>query len=224
MQVSVTVSSNVDGYPGLYLWDYGIDNISVQSPDSDGYVNGVGGFAFAFPEAMADLANISVVQNWNANITTNSDGTTALYAGSNGGSDPNPLTAGTPEPIYALSPGQSMHISFTTLLREVMNIQGCSNNSNPSSCAQALKAIVLILAQRRHAPLGQLASGSGAVSDGGLRLSLGAHAPQSAVPRPKLVRVQAVDSGGSCSTYLDSRASVAAEPGRIWTLHGQPWL
>ena len=84
------------------------------------------------------------------------------------------------------------HFTFTTLPRNVLDVPGCSSNSY-SSCAEAVKVPAAILMQERHIPLGQLAYGAGAVSDGGLGLSLGqtSHTFRQRKLSPRLVRVQA---------------------------------
>jgi hypothetical protein len=145
IQVSVSVYSSAD----LYWWYYSVSNISATSgSQGDSYVNGLGGFEISFPQAMNDLGNITPAANWSFSTSANSDGTTLLSFSSNWGYDPDQQLD---EPIYALQPGQSMQLSFTTLPRQILDVQACGGGSL-SSCAEAGTAAVLVLSRGRRRP------------------------------------------------------------------------
>ena len=129
-QISVTVSvhSNVDGYPGLYVWDYKIQNISLNNTSVRAAASGVTRFAINFPDPMGDLANLSGPQNWDIwadpEGVTETDWLITESQGDSGGY------------LWSIQTGQTAHVRFTTLPRQVLDVSGCPHD-NSAPCAAA---------------------------------------------------------------------------------------
>ncbi len=144
MTVTVRVYKDVPGFSGLYKWDYEITNNSINSIHGDDAVNGVGYFDFYTGNQINDLANLTPADNWSS-YTATTDYGTYVSVTSGMGPDPNPLTFGEYQHIYALQPGQTMHFSFTTFPRGVKTLDACQFSADGGladivNCAWATKA------------------------------------------------------------------------------------
>jgi hypothetical protein len=115
MQITVTVYSNVTGYPDLYRWDYQISDVTASNPVE---------LLLIQPSPLPDIANTySSTPNWyffDLGLTVN--GTTELVAEAASGS-------------YYLGTGQTIHIGFTTLPRGVTILPACSSGTPCSTFA-----------------------------------------------------------------------------------------
>jgi hypothetical protein len=90
IRITLRVYSNVAAFPGLYKWDYQVDNISVNSNSGDAAINGLREVqinVFDGPYT-PDLQNVVVPSNWD----NYADGSNGFYLRvfSMFGSDPNP--------------------------------------------------------------------------------------------------------------------------------------
>ena len=131
MQVTLRVYKDVAAFPGLYKFDYEVDNASVSSFGDQG-VSGIGNVWLFFPTPVADIGNVYVPVNW----ASQTDGTFLQVYSQSG---PNGLA------LAALAPGASMHFGFTTFPRKVANENVCSTDANGNfvrnSCAVADKVV-----------------------------------------------------------------------------------
>ncbi len=135
MQVTVTVSQGVPQYPGLYLWNYDVENISMEwSATTDDYQMGVSALGVYFPQEVPEIANFSYSGAWGGGGAT-PEGigiNTAIWF------------AGVGNPVAGLMPGQSASFSFTTNPRGIAKLSPCQVNSNGNfveqSCADAQEA------------------------------------------------------------------------------------
>ena len=135
MNVSVTVHSNVNGYPGLYVWDYEIQNISVNMGYGGMSVNGISAFWINFGGSLDDLAKLSPPPNWNTSVNTDVNGATSLAATSPYGQDP--VSQQPSVPLFPISIGQTAHVRFSTLPRQVLDVSSCASTNNWTRCARA---------------------------------------------------------------------------------------
>jgi|GEM_PF-2027668 len=126
MTITVRVYKDVPGAPGLYKWDYEVNNISIVSEDPDPYVNGVANIWLGLP-AGTEAANPYGPANWEATASP-SDSFTIVEVGSL--SVPDPYIYNYPAPIYTLAPGQTMHFGFTTFPRQEAELQPCAIDEN----------------------------------------------------------------------------------------------
>jgi pimeloyl-ACP methyl ester carboxylesterase len=144
IQITVSIYSNVPSFPGLYKWDYQVQNVSANSNNSDASFNGLGSFEIDFPQNVPDIANIYVPANWTSTTDSQTYVSVSSQLGPDNSTPPGPGSYAYYEPIYALPPGQTMHFGFTTLPRQVAALSSCTVVNdyllNNSDCAFSLTA------------------------------------------------------------------------------------
>lgn len=123
VEITIRVFKDLEGLPGRYRWDYDVRNVSVSQGycGNPEYPLGLEGVTLYLPQEMPDLANVTVPEGWHYSVWTwwspalgNRRGTEISF----GNMD---------EPGFeqGLLPGQTAHFSFTTLPRQIVNLNAC---------------------------------------------------------------------------------------------------
>jgi hypothetical protein len=141
MTITVRVYKDIPGAPGLYKWDYEVNNVSIVSDPSDAYINGIADLWLGLPGGM-EAGNPYGPANWEVDASPGASFTMVRAYNLSG---PDPAMNNWWGAIYALQPGQTMHFGFTTFPRQEAELQPCAmdDNGNPidwTTCAGADKA------------------------------------------------------------------------------------
>lgn len=119
MQLTVRVYKDVAAYPGLYKWDYQIDNVSVTSSYGDALVNGIADFWTSFSQDVPELGNTYAPSNWDYL----GDGTYFAFYSEQA---PDPPPDGYYHQVYALQSGNTLHLGFTSFPRQITTLAACA--------------------------------------------------------------------------------------------------
>ncbi len=112
--------------------------------------SGIANFGINFIRSLDDLANLSGPPNWYVDAGHDENGFTRLAAASSTG--PDPTDQADSAPLFSIQIGQTVHVRFSTLPRQVLDASKCVSPQAP--CAMAGTGRLYFIGLRRVIPSG----------------------------------------------------------------------